>query len=325
VRSPELRVTFCNDITWSYDKVMDSISDPNLRTEVVNSLSAYPEHKHNGVLAFFFLQENIAKFRKDQGAELCKALYEVALSSIPGYNVNSYVTLFCTVSDVLHMRGVDLSDAKEHIIKQLRTAPNESFKLDIHLFNHDNTSASYERLLEEGVTLYHKYKSDWATQTKTGAVFLGAVSAAPARLAPPPSNLRGGTRAGAPTRARSRTPNRRPANASRPNAPRSNAPPGRKTHDFQGNPIDYNAPPPGASHTRGTGPNDKWCGHERCQRWGSHLTHEHAQWYANLKQRSSRNRRPNDRASNRPSGPPPSTAANDAALQMPRSHLMSHF
>jgi hypothetical protein len=325
VRKPELRALFCNDLAWSYDTVMDSISDPNLRTEVVNSLSAYPEHKRNGVLAFFFLLENIAKFRTDQGAELRKALYDVPLSSFAGYNVNSYVALFRTVSDVLSMRGVDLSDAKEHIIKHLGTAPHRRFTLGLFFYDRDHPTATYESLLAESINLYLKFKSDWTTETRTGAVFQGAVSAvaAPGRAAPsaPPSNLRGGTRFGAPNRARSRTPSRRPANG-----PRSNAPQGRKTHDFLGNPIDYNPPAAGASHTRGTGPNDKWCGHERCQRWGSHLTDEHPQWFANLKQRRSGNRRSNNgRPSGRPSGQQPSSAANDHGLQMPRSHLLSHF
>ena len=62
---------------------------------------------------------------------------------------------------------------------------------------------------------------------------------------------------------------------------------GRKcpTHDQNRVPIDYDAPKKGKKHSHkdSLGKDISWC--KTCGRWGSHLTTNHDDWFAKLKER----------------------------------------
>jgi len=59
----------------------------------------------------------------------------------------------------------------------------------------------------------------------------------------------------------------------------------KPTHDRHGNPIDCHPPKSGEPHKRTnslTGKEELWCGNPKCQRWGSHDTPSHADWFERL-------------------------------------------
>ena len=63
------------------------------------------------------------------------------------------------------------------------------------------------------------------------------------------------------------------------------------THDRKGQLIDRNAPKVSDPQSRSTGVNngmEHWC--STCQRWGNHLSSDHAEWKQKLKDRRKRNK-----------------------------------
>jgi len=149
----------------------------------------------------------------------------------------------------------------------------------------------------EGQNTERRLKSEgrWNPTKKQGAVFLGATHT----KKPPADNPNSGE-------AITKPPKKPP------------------THDRHGNPIDRHPPKNGESHKRTnslTGREEQWCGNPKCQRWGSHETQGHAEWFEKLrtKRNKSKNKDHKDKNKDKSDGkgnPPP-----QPTLQIPRANF----
>jgi hypothetical protein len=134
-------------------------------------LSGHPQNERSGLLAFFYLMQNVCNLEHDQETEVHQALYKVRLLEFPGANVSQYVQLWRLITGLLIGRGVNISDGPKAFKRELKTVEHKDFIFDVRSYERENAAADLNTLFAEAIRLFNKHKGTWIVTTKAPSVF----------------------------------------------------------------------------------------------------------------------------------------------------------
>ena len=229
------------------------------------SLQAFPEHQRTGPLALKLLLDDQLKLTNKSRSLLKQAWYHsLDVTDYPGANIVKFCSDWLLMENFLRKNGEDVSESRRQFIEALLRCPNKSFRLYIQTLDTMNDAKLIDvaTIRATAIERFREQVADgtWNTRSKAEhSAFQNKKKQKERQKA---------NKASTPS-APSSDDAKLPAEAKSNNT--------KKTHDAQGNAIDRTPPKSGSPQTRtsSSGKEEKWCGHERCGRWGNHLTGEH--------------------------------------------------
>jgi len=271
-----------------------------LKNHVRSCLEGYEAQHHVGPLALYFTLVEIAFCNTKTVDSLSAALAKVDLNSLTNNSTAKHACIWQQMMTFLRIYNKVPVNATSLILELYTKCSVAAFCQ--HFFTLTSIQHpclnNISTLLMEGQNTERRLKSEghWNPTKKQGAVFLGA--------------------------ANKKQPNDNPNSGDTVPKPPKKPP----MHDRHGNPIDCHPPKNGKSHqctNSLTGREEQWCGNPKCQRWGSHETQGHAEWFEKLstkcnksKNKDHKDKDKNKDKSDRKGNPPP-----QPTLQIPRANF----
>jgi hypothetical protein len=254
----------CEDIMWSKHTVLNSIKDADLRAQITNKVSMFPEHNQTGPFTLFKLLNEIA-FCDDRTTDrIAKQLEKLSIRTFQNEDIGAHGNIWSKITAFLKPYGKIPNGWKNSLLDQYAGCTIEDFVMHFKILRATSSPLlnTMESIIAEGIRMERELKSDgkWNPTTKQSPAFSGSVAkgekpeTAPSTL---PSS--GANQATTPGKAFLRT------------------------HDALGRPIDRTPPKPHEATTRtngATGREETWCSHQDCGRWGSHDATGHDAWKA---------------------------------------------
>ncbi len=188
---------------------------------------------------------------------LCSSLAKLGLHNFDNDNTSEHASVWQKLLTFLHIYNKIPVDATTILLDQYAKCSVAGFR------QHFNTLVSIKHpllesvssILQEGQDTERQLKKEgqWNPTKKQGGVFLGAD--------------------------KDKKDDKQPHKDKDKDKDKTKKQP---MHDRNGNPIDRHLPKSGEAHKHNnslTGKEEHWCGNPKCQRWGSHGTQSHAEWF----------------------------------------------
>jgi len=254
--------TWNDDLLWSHHTVLSSIEDKVLKQKVMDRLDRFGKINRTGPLTLYLTLKEVA-FCNDKTVEkLSRALISLGLDKFPDESTDDHGAVWMQMITFLKSFNKVPVDAKSTLLEQYLKCTVPAFRGHFNtLFSmQDQRLNSVESIIEEGQYFERHLKNDgrWTPNKKQSSVFMGK-----------------------------ETPKQEPSKPEVKEQKGSGKDKTKKpTHDKGGNPIDRHPPKPTESHERVnslTKRTELWCGHEKCQRWGNHVSKDHDEWRKKFK------------------------------------------
>jgi len=246
-----------DDLLWSHHTVMNSIEDKVLKQKVLDRLDRYGKINRTGPLTLFLTLKEVA-FCNDKTVErLARSLAALDLGNFQNSSTDDHGAVWMQMITFLKSFNKVPVDAKSILFEQYLKCTVPAFRAHFNtLFStQDVRLNTIESIIEEGQHFERHLKNDgrWTPTKKQTSVFMAGKETSKQEPVKPNEEKQGG--GGKKTK--------------------------KPTHDKAGNPIDRHPPKTNESHERInslTNKTELWCGHEKCCRWGNHVSKDHDEW-----------------------------------------------
>ena len=250
-----------DDLWWSTQTILNSIEDPKLLLKVSDHLQRYGRINRIGPLALYLTLREIAFCSETTVDTLSNSLSRNYLSNYPDESTDDHGTVWLKVTTFLKSFNKVPVNAKSLLLEQYSKCSVTAFRSHFYTLKsmNDPRLATLESIIQEGQDLERNLKNEkkWTPTKKQSSVFM--------------------TQDGLKSDVSKKTEDDKKGKSDKKKKP---------THDKAGNPIDRHPPKANDSHERVnslTKKTERWCGNEKCCRWGNHLTKDHDEWKKKFK------------------------------------------
>jgi hypothetical protein len=265
------------NLMWSQELILNSVDD-DLYDRINSKILNLPEDARGGPMALYFLTDLILKTTDRTARILITRLSEFQLSSIPDEDIDIFQAIVQSMMLRLKASTMGVPSDFHSLLYDIIVRSCSVFALRNHLTilhtMDDARLSTPQGILQEACHMMHKLISEkrWLPQSKKGSscntMIVESGPLGPATVFIKPLK------------------------------------------DRKGDPIDRS--PPGSHHPQSrvteNSITEHWCNHDKCGRWGNHLTSGYEAWYSEFKAR---------RAARRPPKAPPGQASAHQAAGTP--------